>query len=110
MQRVGIVIFPDVFSVDHTGEEHFLLWKTVFLDECETFLALCKVQTDSIEIQCTSFRVAVTDISKIGLQQHLDILLFREDLLIKLNEESLILCRHIHDQARLIDLHPFCAQ
>ena len=67
IQRLFIMIAPDVSAVDKTGKQQLIRREAVLLYQRSGLLALYKIQTNAIEIQCRDVRIAVADIAEIGL-------------------------------------------
>ena len=110
LQRLCVMVAPDIFAIDHTGEENFIGRETILLHQRGGLLALDKIQTDPIKRHSHDRRVDVADIPEVGLQQDLYRSFCCEDLFIQRGKAGDIRRRQVMDEERLIKLYPFCPQ
>lgn len=67
IQRLFVVVAPDVSAVYKTGKQQLIGRETVLLYQSGGLLALHKVQTDAVEVECGHVLIAVADVTEIGL-------------------------------------------
>ena len=62
------MVLPDIFTVDESGEQQLILWKTIFLNQSKGLFAFHEIETDSYKRHFYQFRVNVPHIPEIRLQ------------------------------------------
>ena len=62
------MVLPDIFTVDESGEQQLILWKTIFLNQSQSLFAFHEIKTDSRKRHFYQPGIDVPHIPEIGLQ------------------------------------------
>ena len=100
------MISPDVFSVDQSGKQYFVLREPVSIDEAGGLPSLHKIQSDTVKVQAGQCLIDVAHIAEISLEKDFDASFLREDPLIKALDEIPVVPVQIPDKCRLVKLDP----
>ena len=108
----GVIVAPDVASVDHAGEDGSVLCDAELFDGGEVFvLAFVEVESDAVEAEQVDGLIHVGDVAEVGVEQHLDLAIScGQDLGVQALEQFDVARLLVEHEVRFVDLDPFGAQ
>ena len=78
-ERGGIMVFPNIFTVDKPGKERFFGGESVFLNKRKAFTPFDKVEPDPVKGERAQFLIAIADIAEVGLYENVCPVFMRQD-------------------------------
>ncbi len=106
-QSSGVVVSPDILTVNQTGKQDLILRETVFFNQAQGLSSFDKIKTDTGKRKFNQFRIDITHVTEIGLQEDLCILCSTEQSSVDLTEQGNLICAEILYQRRFIELQCF---
>ena len=108
----GVIVTPDVASVDHTGEDGGALCDAELFNGGEILvLAFVEVESDAVEAEQVDGLIHVGDVAEVGVEQHLDLAIScGQDLGVQALEQFDVARLLVEHEVRFVDLDPFGAQ